>query len=118
MHILHQPCKLRSVAKLEANLAHQAGSEEEQQLAGSLIDAATGPVDWSRYGDDMAEKLSALVEAKVQGNQVAVADNEEPAQALRLLDALKQSVAEASGSGQPEPPKRSKRSLLFGRKSA
>jgi DNA end-binding protein Ku len=97
MHILHQPSKLRSVSKLEADLAHQATSEEEQQLAGSLIDTATGPVDWSRYGDDIAEKLSALVEAKVQGKQVAVAGDEEPVQALRLLDALKRSVAEANG---------------------
>ena len=118
MHVLYQPSKLRAALDLEADLAGEVGSEEEQQLARTLIDAATGPVDWARYGDDTAEQLAALVEAKVQGRQVVVAAEEEPLQALRLLDALKQSVAEASGSASSSPPTKGKRRFLFGRRSA
>ena len=118
MHVLHEPSKLRAALDLEADLAGEAGSEQEQQLAKTLIDTATGPVDWARYGDDTAERLSALVEAKVQRRQVVVAADEEPVQALRLLDALKQSVAEAASSGQSRPPTQGKRRFLFGRRSA
>jgi DNA end-binding protein Ku len=118
MHILHKPSKLRTALDLEADLTDEAGSEEEQQLARTLIDAATGPVDWARYGDDTAERLSTLVEAKVQHRQVVVAADEEPVQTLRLLDALKQSVAEATDSSRSSRPTHRKRRFLFGRSSA
>ena len=106
----------RSIA--QAELTDEGGSEEEQQLARTLIDAATGPVDWARYGDDTAERLSALVEAKIQRRQVVVVADEEPVKTLRLLDALKQSVAEATGAGRSHRPTQRKRRFLFGRSSA
>lgn len=118
MHVLHEPSKLRASSGLEAELPSGAGSEQEQQLACTLIDAATGPVDWARYRDDTAEKLSALVEAKVERRQVVVPADEEPVRALALLDALKQSVAEASGSKQSAASKRSTRPSWFQRRSA
>jgi non-homologous end joining protein Ku len=59
-----------------------------------LIDSAGSSLDWRQYCDDTPEKLAALVEAKVAGREV-VAPTEEPVQVLKLLDALKQSVATA-----------------------
>ena len=102
VHVLHQPRQVRAAASWEADLSDGAGTEEELQLADMLIDAARRPLDWSDYPDDTAQQLTALVEAKIAG-QPLVAPAEEPAQVLQLLDALKQSVASASGK-----PKRRK----------
>ena len=97
MHVLHDPGLVRPAAPLEADLRAGALSQEELNLACTLIDSASGPVDWSRLRDDTPEKLAQLIEAKLQGRQVA-APVEEPVQILQLLDALKQSVAKAAGN--------------------
>jgi len=117
MHVLHNPQKVRAVSWLEAELGNGASSQEEQQLACTLIDSATAPVDWSQYRDDTAEKLSALIQAKIEHRQV-VAPAEEPVEVPQLLDALKQSVAAAVGSDRTAKSKNGKRSLLSRWRSA
>ena len=75
-----------------------AATDSERQLAEQLIALASGPVDWERYRDTSAEELATLVEAK-RARQPASIPSEEPT-VLRLLDALRQSVAAArQGSG-------------------
>jgi DNA end-binding protein Ku len=96
MHVLHDPALVRPAATLEADLRDGASSPEELNLACTLIDSASGPLDWSRLRDDTPEKLAQLIEAKLEGREVAAAE-EEPAQVLQLLDALKQSVTQAAG---------------------
>jgi non-homologous end joining protein Ku len=66
-------------------------ASEEMRLAGMLIDAASGAVEWGSYRDQAAQELKALIEAKLEGQPVATL---EPARAiLTLLEALQQSVA-------------------------
>ena len=96
MHVLHDPGLVRPAALLEAELRDGASSPEELNLACTLIDSASGPLDWSRLRDDTPEKLAQLIEAKLEGREMA-APQEEPVQVLQLLDALKQSVAQAAG---------------------
>ena len=96
MHVLHDPALVRPAAALAADLRDGASSPEELNLACTLIDSASGPLDWSRLRDDTPEKLAQLIEAKLEGREVA-AFQEEPVQVLQLLDALKQSVAQAAG---------------------
>ena len=96
MHVLHDPALVRPVVALEADLRPAASSPEELNLACALIDSARGPLDWSRLQDDTPQKLMQLIEAKLEGREMAAAE-EEPAQVLQLLDALKQSVAQAAG---------------------
>jgi non-homologous end joining protein Ku len=62
-----------------------------------LIDAASEPLDWSKYSDSNAEEMAALIEAKIAG-QPLTAPAEEPMANMQLLDALKQSVAAARQS--------------------
>jgi DNA end-binding protein Ku len=94
MHVLHDPALLRPAAALETELREGASSPEELNLACMLIDSARGPLDWSRLRDDTPEKLAQLIEAKLEGREMA-APQAEPVQVLQLLDALKQSVAQA-----------------------
>jgi DNA end-binding protein Ku len=109
MDVLHDPGQLRSATWLEAELPEVEASAEELQLAGMLIDSASGAVDWRQYRDDTPEKLAALVETKVAGREW-VAPVDEPVQVLKLLDALKQSVAtacsdQASVAAKPSKPR-------------
>jgi DNA end-binding protein Ku len=91
--VLHYPSQVRNVASWEADLPQSAATDSERQLAEQLIALASGPVDWERYQDTSAAELAALVEAK-RARQPAPKAAEEPT-VLRLLDALKQSVAAA-----------------------
>ncbi len=108
-HLLHDPAQVRSFTALEAGLREAAVSPEEERLATMLVDSITGTIDWTRLRDDTAEKLSALIEAKIAG-QPCITPAEEPMQVLQLLDALKQSVAAAAegatATAQPSSPKR------------
>ena len=69
-----------------------------------LMDAASGPLDWSRYRDATAEELTALIEAKITRRPLT-APAEEPVAALQLLAALKQSVATAQKNAAVANPK-------------
>jgi DNA end-binding protein Ku len=117
LHLLHDPTQVRSGSTLEASLRDGAASQEEQQLAAMLIDSTTAAIDWSKYRDDTAEKLSELIEAKIAGRQW-VAPAEEPVQVLQLLDALKQSVAAVGEKTRKVRKKSQKQPLLSQRRSA
>jgi DNA end-binding protein Ku len=93
LDVLHYPSQVRNVGSWEADLPASTATDSERQLAEQLIALASGPVDWERYRDTSAEELAALVEAK-RARLPEPSAPEEPT-VLRLLDALKQSVAAA-----------------------
>lgn len=100
VHVLHDPALVRSATDWDGELSPVTASPEESQLAAALIDAHRGPIDWDRYADDTAEKLEALVAAKVAGQEF-VSPADEPLQVLELLEALQQSVAAVSPPDAP-----------------
>jgi DNA end-binding protein Ku len=105
MHVLHEPRQLRAASAWDLELGSGAAADEERQLACTLIDSASRPVDWSQFRDDTAEQLTALVEAKIAG-QPLTPPTEQPDQVLHLLDALKQSVAAAARTREASTPAR------------
>ena len=92
LDVLHYPREVRGAKTCESELGDRAASPEELRLIRTLIDSASGPVDWSSYRDVHAEEMTALIEAKIAGQPLTAPTNEPVAQ-MRLLDALKQSVA-------------------------
>jgi DNA end-binding protein Ku len=94
LDVLHYPAQVRSHASYAAELACPGASEAERTLARQLIALASAPLDWSRYPDRSAEELAALIQAKI-AQQPPAAPAEEPV-VLNLIEALKQSVAQAS----------------------
>jgi DNA end-binding protein Ku len=96
LHVLHYPGQLRASTPLEADLRAGVCTDAERELAGTLIQAASQPIPWSEYRDDRQEQLQRLVEATLQGRELE-APVEEEMPVLQLLDALKQSVAQALG---------------------
>ncbi len=110
--------QVRLAAIYAAQLRAETVSPEELKLATTLIDGASGPVDFDAYRDDATAQLERLVEAKVAGREVAVADREEPPQVIELLSALKQSVAAEQGKGGKSSRKTSPKRRPARRRSA
>lgn len=88
---------------------------EEVKLAKTLIEASTSKtLDYSRYKDVYTEKLMKLIEAKVEGKEIVAPPATEHAQVINLMDALRQSVAQAQQAAAPaekpaaaaKPPKK------------
>src|SRR5262245_42734866 len=94
LDVLHYPALVRSHAGYAAELVSPAASEAERALARQLLALASAPLDWTRYPDRRAEELAALIQAKI-AQQPPAAPAEEPV-VLNLLEALKQSVAQAT----------------------
>jgi len=93
-------------------------SKEEMTLTKTLIDASTlKEFDYTNYSDTYVEKVTELIQAKVEGKEiVAVPDPEEP-KILNLMDALKQSVEKVRSDGKKMAPS-AKRKTASRRKKA
>ena len=108
LQVLHYP-ELVRVCPLAARPAGE-GVSEELRLAGMLIDAASGAVDWSVYRDTAAQDLKALLEAKLHGQPEQTPDS--AAVILPLLEALRQGVAQARvENAEPSPDTAAKGSV-------
>jgi DNA end-binding protein Ku len=84
---------------------------EEVAMVRKLIETSTAEkFDLAAYKDKHTELLTQLIEAKVEGKEVVAPPTEQHAQVLNLMDALKQSVAQAREKAAPvteaKPPKK------------
>jgi DNA end-binding protein Ku len=95
LHVLHYPEHVRVCPQTVWPMKQEP--EEELRLAGMLIEAADGKVDWTAYPDQTAQELKTLIEAKLAGQPAEAAAP--PRTILSLLDALKQSVNGRNGKG-------------------
>src|SRR5215471_16169883 len=68
LHVLHYPEQVRVCPQTVWPLAKEPA--EELRLAGMLIEAASGKVDWTAYPDQAAQELKALIEVKLTGQAV------------------------------------------------
>jgi len=101
LQVLHYPEQVRACPL--ATLPRPEAASEELRLAGMLIDAAGGAVDWGAYRDEAARELRALLDAKLRGQPAAAP---EPARmVLPLLEALQQSLAAAAQADDGAAPR-------------
>jgi DNA end-binding protein Ku len=100
LHVLHYPEQVRVCPQPVRPLAQEP--VEELRLAGMLIEAAGGQVDWTAYPDQAAQELKALLEAKLAGEAAAVVSAPAPT-ILPLLEALQQSVTAQNGKAATRP---------------
>jgi DNA end-binding protein Ku len=70
---------------------------QELKMAASLIDSMTVDFDPAQYTDQYREALEELVEAKIEGHEVATPAPREEKPVTSLADALKASLAAAAG---------------------
>ena len=76
---------------------------QELRMASSLIDSMTVDFDPSEYSDQYREALQQLVEAKIEGHEVAHPPPPiSEAEVTSLADALRASLAAAGAQGRPD----------------
>ena len=80
-------------------------SERELTMARQLVSSLSAEWEPEKYKDDYREKVLALIEAKAEGNEIAMPEEpERPAPVVDLMAALEASLARAQQAGhEPEP---------------
>jgi len=101
--------QVKKPAAFEDEIVKAEVTAEELNLAKTLIDASTTKqFDFGMYKDKYTEKLTMLIQAKVEGKEIVAPPAQEEGQIINLMEALRQSVAKAQASA-PEavrPPKK------------
>ncbi len=87
-----------------------ASSADELGLIRELIASRTAEdFDLGKYKDAYQEKLTELIEAKVEGKEIFAAPTADEPEILNLMEALKQSVAEAQAQRKMAPSVKDKK---------
>ena len=96
MSVLLHDAKVKKPSGFEDELDEQEIDDEELELTRTLINASRlDPLDYGAFEDDYVTKLTQVIQAKIDGEEVVqVSDPEEP-QIINLMDALKASVEQA-----------------------
>jgi DNA end-binding protein Ku len=83
-------------------------SERELKMARQLIESLTDTFDPSKYKDEYREKVLELIEAKADGQEIAVQpEAPEPAKVPDLMAALEASLAAVRSGDDDQPKKKS-----------
>lgn len=84
----------RSQAKVEL-------TEQELDMAKTLIDSMTQKFDISAYHDEYQERLREAITTKIHGNEIVAADSNAPNNVINLMEALQKSVELAQHPDDP-----------------
>ena len=79
---------------------------QELKMARSLIENMTDHFDPDEFHDDYREKLAELVQAKIDGREIAVVEEAGTATVVDLMEALKASVEQSAGKPDKAPKKK------------
>ncbi|MBO5219570.1 MAG: Ku protein [Clostridia bacterium] len=71
-------------------------ADAELQMAKTLIGTMVKPFEPEQFKDEYREKLWAIINSKIQGKEIVVADDHVEVSVVNLMEALKQSL-EAAG---------------------
>ena len=83
----------------------------------SLIEAtAEKHFDAGQFHDEYEEKMRELIDAKVQGKEISIVPEEKPRRVINLMDALRESLAQAKGPARGKASSRRKGASKSGRR--
>jgi DNA end-binding protein Ku len=92
-------------AEIDEAVAGSAVKKPELDLAKQIIASLAAPFDANELRSEYRESLRELLEAKLEGHEIEIPDEPEPAPVIDLMEALKASVAAASAQ-QPDGTKK------------
>jgi DNA end-binding protein Ku len=100
MTVLNRMDEVKPASSFKDEIKQTEATDAETSLADTLIKASIiTEFDFSRYKDVYKDKLTKLIQMKIEGKEVIqVRDPEEP-KIINLMEALKRSVAEAQAAG-------------------
>lgn len=104
MSVISYESKVKNVTAFEDEIEDQDLVAAELKLTKTLVDATlVENFDLGKYEDQYTQKLTQLIEAKVAGQEIVAAPDPEEPKIVNLMEALKQSVAnaqvESTGTG-------------------
>ena len=104
MSFLHFHADMKNPAEFKDEVVAPELPEQELSMARMLTKALeSDSFDLAQYKDHYTEKLSALIEAKVQGKQIVAPPSEEAPQVINLMEALQKSLEQAKQGGAATP---------------
>ena len=102
MTVLRYKNQIKDPVTFSDELSATEVSAEERTLAETLIDETMSDAfDFSSYTDQYTERLTALIDAKVNGQEIVAPPEVETPRVVNLMDALRASVAQAQESRTP-----------------
>ena len=101
------PDEIRPAEFDEIEIPDEEIRPQELKMAQSLIENMTDHFDPDEFHDDYRERLEEVVQAKIEGKEIAVVEETGTATVVDLMEALKASVEQTSGK--PEKPAVSKK---------
>lgn len=108
MDVLEYQAQVTDPGTFQAELVETKSSAQETKLARQLIEAlAKDTFDPSEYKDRYTERLTQLIEARVQGEELVTPPEAEEPHVINLMEALKQSVQGIEGKSKKPPRKKS-----------
>jgi len=119
MTVLNRKDEVKAASAFKDEISETEMSEAETSLADTLIKASIlKNFDFSRYHDVYKEKLTKLIQMKIEGKEVIqIRDPEEP-KIINLMEALKRSVAEAQAASGAQATAEDKQAAKAGLKQA
>ena len=99
MTMLHYQSQIKSSDGFKDEVESTEVSEAELDLTDTLVSASMiEDFDFTSYKDKYAENLTKLIQMKIEGKEIVQAPNPEEPKIINLMDALKQSVEQATSS--------------------
>lgn len=106
LETMHWPDEIRE-PEFEALGKAPEIRKQELEMARNLIQNLSADFEPGEFHDEYRERLEKAIEAKIEGEEIAVPPTKEPTKVVDLMEALKASV-EATKSGKPAEEKRAK----------
>jgi DNA end-binding protein Ku len=97
---------IRSRAEIDEAVGETDVKEPELEMARQLVESLVGSFDVSRYENEYRTELRAMLEAKLAGEEVTRPEPVPVAPVVDLMDALRQSVAQAQQRKAPAKAKK------------
>jgi DNA end-binding protein Ku len=96
---------IRARAEIDEAVAEIDPSEAELGMAMQLVESLVGEFEPTDFENEHRNDLRAMLEAKLAGEEIARPEPVAPAPVIDLMEALRQSVAQAQGD-KPAPAKK------------
>lgn len=94
--------QLKNPAEFEGEVPEVEVAKQELDIAKTLVaQLSQEDFDIGAYKDRYEERLKQLIDAKVAGQELVAAPEEEPAPVINLMEALQKSLQEAQAAAKP-----------------
>jgi DNA end-binding protein Ku len=97
---------IRARDEIDEAVGETEVAEPELEMARQLVASLVGEFDPEEFVNEYRSELRAMLEAKLAGEEIVAPEQPEPAKVVDLMDALKESVAQARKEKEPAAKKK------------